>query len=428
MAFEWLAAAGQDSGVFRLKTVRSLLSVSLLCAALLAAGCGDDPKPASSASVVVPDGPGTTPWVTTTTTVGVQAEAIVGYDARRCGFDLNGNGTRGQNNDCRVCDGSTTDVNNDGVEDNLIYVDCDRDGSGNGSASNPFATIEEGMDALDSPRDEVVQAVCFRGSCRETVVPRKSGASSNYEIEGFRAPRYPMILSGWDEDGDGAYPPFDEDDFAELNGEGLDFAIENRQGHSRLEFAHFSARNFGRECPDEGGFMRPALGGEPVKYISVHDVELININRECQSASGRAVFLTFLEGSVLEDFLVHNVLLQNYGGYAVRGSGVGTEAIGPYRFDKLTVHPHGPEDGMAHGIKLWDHINGVQILRSRFEARPDRWNPCPSSVDVDGCEPVFAISAAQCSRDWTIWGNIITDWKYAIEVQPDAGQLLLPEP
>lgn len=352
------------------------------------------------------------------------ATAAVGYAPRPCGFDLDGDRVRGEPEDCSVCDGSTVDVNGDGVSDRMVYVDCDfGSADGDGSPADPFATIAGAMDSLVEPGEGVLQAVCFRGTCGEMVEPAVSGAEGSFIAERFAHPSFPTLLSGWDSDADGIYPPFDADDEAVLlGGPGRPFAIVNAGMRSRLEFAHFRAVGFGQDCSESSaGFMKPALGVGSVDHISVHDVELIDINRGCAPSASRAVFLLALKGSRLKYFLIENVLLADYGGYAIRGSGVGTDAVGRYRFRHLTVRPRGPVGGFAHGIKLWDHIQRIEVLDSLFDANPWDWSPCASSVATNGCEPTYAITAAQCSGRWTIRGNEFRDWKYAISVQPDAG-------
>src|SRR5437016_9820407 len=67
------------------------------------------------------------------------AEAARGYQSRACGFDMNHNGIIGECRnhspnglgspgddcpDCHVCDGVTKDPDGDGVNENIIYVDC----------------------------------------------------------------------------------------------------------------------------------------------------------------------------------------------------------------------------------------------------------------------------------------------------------------
>lgn len=410
----------------RLPSLRLALVVALGLAASTCGGGGGGGSPASAPAPTEPDVPEPSapvvppaPWPDDA----APAEPLggVGYEARACGFDLNGNGVRGEPDDCRVCDGTTTDVDANGVEDRVVYVDCNS-GGGDGTSTRPYGSIAQAMSSFDSAATDAIQVVCFRGVCEETIVPSVSGAMGTSSLEGFDRARFPFLLVGWDSDGDGSYPPFDLDDDAVLDGSaGIDFAIVNDRAESRLEIAHFTARGFGGGCPSEAGFLQPARGGPAVTHVNVHDVELLDISRGCSAGSGRSVFFLFVEGSPLSFFSVTNVLIADYGGYAVRGSGVGERTLGPYRFDHLTVRPQGPPGGFAHGIKLWDYIDGIDVLQSVFDANPADWQPCASRLDVDGCEPTYAVTAAQCSRGWTIRGNEFRDWKYAIGVQPDAG-------
>ncbi len=350
-------------------------------------------------------------------------EATVGYAPRSCGFDLNANGVRGEPDDCRVCNGSATDVTGDGVDDRLVYVDCTGGrATGDGSPGDPYSTIGRALLSLEAAASGVLQAVCFRGRCAETVVPTRSGAVGASVLEGFEQSRRPVLLAGWDVDGDGAYPPFDADDEAVLDGGGgLDFAVVNEGAKSRLEFAHFTVRDFGRRCRGEGGFLRPALGSGSVTHISVHDVEIVDVNRGCSVERGRAVFHVSVGGARLSFLSVSNVLVADYGGHAVYGSAGGAQILGPYRFDHVTLRPQGLEGEFARGLELRGHVDGIEILQSQFDANPAEWSPCVSAVDVEGCEPTSAIAAGPCSRGWLIRGNEFRDWKHAIAIQPDAG-------
>ena len=85
------------------------------------------------------------------------SSTVVGYEARACGFDLDADGFRGESEDCQVCDGSTTDVNSDGIVDRLAYVDCDRGvANADGSPNGPYATIGQALASLASPDAEAI--------------------------------------------------------------------------------------------------------------------------------------------------------------------------------------------------------------------------------------------------------------------------------
>ncbi len=101
-----------------------------------------------------------------------------GYQSRPCGFDLNHNGIVGEPADCNVCDASlvsgkivanTVDPDGDGIEEDLIYVDCD-DGSNFNYCGRPgfrpCGTIEYAWDTIaDGPEDGAEDIVCFTGTC-----------------------------------------------------------------------------------------------------------------------------------------------------------------------------------------------------------------------------------------------------------------------
>ena len=102
-----------------------------------------------------------------------------GYQSRPCGFDLNHNGVIGEPADCNLCDASqvsgkivanTVDPDGDGIEEDLIYVDCD--GGSNFSycgrpGFRPCGSIEYAWDEIaDGPSDGAEDIVCFTGTCK----------------------------------------------------------------------------------------------------------------------------------------------------------------------------------------------------------------------------------------------------------------------
>ena len=363
-----------------------------------------------------------------------RAVASQGYVPRPCGFDMNRNGTAGEAADCHVCDGKTTDVDGNGVTDVLKYVDCQNgnDSSGNGSPSSPYKTIQKAMNSLPKPLANQIEAVCFKGTCSETITPTKSGAAGTYtraksgsEAIDFLYPRYPVILSGWDANGNGDYPPHDTADTAVLDGSlsNLVLAIDNFTGsHSNLEFAHFAARKYDLSCAD-GGFMKVyGTGGSPAE-IYVHDLDLSDVLSGCGDGANRIVFNLFNGNVPLTYFAVENVNMQRYASYFARGIGpgyAGTTAYtgataGPWRFKNLTLEAQPIANGTVAGFKLWNYINGVEILDSIVDANLGAWT-------CSGCQGnSFSITVAQCSQGWTIRNNILINWTQGLMVQPDAG-------
>ena len=185
-----------------------------------------------------------------------------GYEARACGFDFGTSASTDRSPDCELCRGDTRTVNSAGTIFDQRYVAC---GEGSdqaiGTAEAPFATITRAL--REVPDSGTSLAVCFHGRCAPSngeqfpLVPR-SGQEMPSNRDGFDYPGAPAVLSGWDRDRDGVYPPMDGE--AVLDGEGITpWAIANTRPASDLEIAHFSARSFG--AGDGGGFMAISSGG-----------------------------------------------------------------------------------------------------------------------------------------------------------------------
>jgi hypothetical protein len=353
------------------------------------------------------------------------AHAARGYTSRACGFDMNRNGVIGESADCQVCDGVTTDVDGNGVADVLKYVDCQNgsDTAGNGAPNSPFKTIQGAMDALAAPSTNQIQAVCFKGTCSETVLPTQSGAAGAYtrsksgsEDRTFDYPRYPLILAGWDVNRNGVYPPHDAAEVALLDGNvsaNLTYAINNNTSVSRsnLEIAHFTARDYNMNCADPGGFMH---AGSRAARLYVHDMRLAEISAGCFVSSGRIVFYLF--GA--PDFLaVENLEMANFGSFFVRGVGTaaGSPDAGPWRFKNLTLKAKPANNDTVTGFKFWGYLTGVEILDSILDSQVgSAWtcSGCPSNST--------AIHPAQCSRNVTARNNLLLNWAGGFGVQPNA--------
>ena len=370
----------------------------------------------------------------------------VGYVSRACGFDLDGDGRVGEAEDCRICDGRTLDPDGDGIDEDLIYVDCQegRDDPLCGTPDRPCATVTHAWTArADGPEDGAEDIVCFRGTCRPDVLtPAVSGLESTRSVPArgpqdrdFLFPEDPTMLVGWDSDGDGEYPPFDGDDEAVLDGAGLSRAFHLGAENSFLEMAHFSVRDYGRYSDVErSGFVHLGRrGGLRADGLYFHDLELSGINQDQPAQGHRIVFNYFNGGTNFHHVAFVNLRLDDVGGFMVRGAGAyrpGTEAEGgndgPFRWQNLSVTAHGCDHsseacrkggGSAFiGWKLWGWIDGIEILQSRFDAAVDVWEPKPA-----GNGGALFVNATQCSRGWTIRGNEVLDFKVGVEVQGGDG-------
>ena len=379
------------------------------------------------------------------------ANAQVGYTPKASGFDLNFSGTGGQAGtaDVALCDAqgnasSTTgeDVDGNGVNDRQVYVDltAGSDSAQCGLPGAPCRTLGHAMGGtntsvaggpIGAPAAAQIQAICFKGTGREMVVPTQSGANGTFvlprtghQTRAFNLPRYPFILSGWDADNDDRYPPQDADDVAVLDGTlggtSLAHAIENTNHVSNLELAHFTAKNYGRQLTDSIGFMKMAAGGGTATQIYVHDLELTDIMKAMSNAntSGHIVFDFFTSGTVLTHVAIVNVNATNAGGgYFIRGGGTNNvDILGPYRFQNISLTAFAATDDSWNGIKLWSTINGIEVLDNNFDLNPRAWSP-----HAVGGAGGFAVGVSYCSSDWTIRGNVFLDFKNFVIVSPYYG-------
>lgn len=366
-----------------------------------------------------------------------------GYVERSCGFDLDDDGISGEKEDCRICDGRTRDPDGDGIAEDLIYVDCQRglDSETCGDPSAPCRTIAHAWASrADGADDGAEDIVCFTGICTpEGLSPASGGAPgiktlarSGRQARSFELPRHPAMLVGWDLDRDRSYPPADRDDVSILDGggkglpgTGLSRPFVFTGAASRFEMAHFTVKDYGRFSDiEESGFLRfTERGGTRADHFFFHDLKLVGINRDQPAQSHRIVFNFFTGGTSFHHIAFFNLEVLDAGGFMTRGAGPylpmpdergGDD--GPYRFERLSVTAHGCDDddeacrkggGSAFiGWKLWGYLRGVEILDSVFDANLAAWQP-----KRGGNGGAVLVSATQCSRDWTVAGNAVYDFK-----------------
>ena len=352
-----------------------------------------------------------------------------GYTPRPCGFDFNDNGLIGEPADCRVCNGIDTDPDNDGVFEDLIYVDCNAgsDTSTCGSPSNPCGSIDYAFNTrADGHGDGAEDIVCFSGSCPlgglsipvRGVPGHRVAPATGSESRAFQYPTNPAMLVGWDSDGDGQYPPFDTDDVAELDGTGLvrAFRMNNFKVNSHFELAHFSARNYNANSQGNGGFMK-VNQGKTSSHLYVHDLELANINRNGNAVSGQSVFDLFSSRG-LTYFALENVKAVNTGSYFTRGSAdYSLPGAGPFRYQNLTITADGCDAPCSSGSsrftvgKFWGWFDGFEFLDSEFDCNVGGWN-------AGTCR---GIVVAQCSQDVVARNNTFTNFTVSLDVQGSAG-------
>jgi hypothetical protein len=365
-----------------------------------------------------------------------------GYISRPCGFDMNRNGIFGEPQDCRVCDGATTDPDFDGIDENLIYVEA---GSGAdtatcGSPSSPCRTIGYAWGTrANGPGDGAEDIICIAGvfTTEESIGPAASGIDGHYTVaatgsqaRAWQYPRNPTMLVGWDKDGDGQYPPYDASDVAVLDGGPNGLRRPFLLGQSDIEIAHLTVKNYGGPSAQDSeiGFVKWLPGSTSKHHTYFHDIETFGINKGKPKISS-TIFVNFFGG--MQNWLqFKNLLAAESGGYWMRGAGPDSAPEkGPLRIENVTRTSFGCNysqcgDGASStGFKLWGFLSQVEILDSIWDANVNAWEPKPSG----GPPGALFVDTAQCTRDWVIRNNEIIDHKQALVVQPAAADTYCSE-
>lgn len=363
-----------------------------------------------------------------------------GYQSRPCGFDMNQNGIVGEPEDCHVCDASlvggkvlanTTDPDGDGVDEDLIYVDCNGGSNFNYCGRpgfRPCATIEFAWETVaDGPEDGAEDIVCFTGTCSPDSFPFPAAfqglpghwtkARQGSESRDWEFPEDPAMLVGWDRDNDRSYPPHDHDDTAELDGSDSKVAFLINQfidGNTHYELAHFVAREYGLHNTkgEGGGFLKMFATSKASSHGYLHDLSLHNINKDAGLWSSNITFNWF-KSSHATHFAIINIESLNEGGFTLRGAAdlEGEAIAGPWRFQNLSIKAHGCDMGRCAPnrarktiAKLWGWVDGIEFLDSTFDANVRDWK----------ADSVNGIYISAFTRDWDIVNNELLDWGSAI--------------
>ena len=353
---------------------------------------------------------------------GFVAETGKGYVPRPCGLDMNRNGRIGEPADRLLGDGKTADPDGDGVAEDIFYVDANNgdDTAGDGSAAKPFRTIQKALDSCDGPGDGAEDIVCISGVFREELRIPRSGVAGHYVHDGFQFPKNPLMIVGWDKDGDGRYPPFDKDDVAVLDGTGgLSVAISNMAGlHSYVEIAHltireYTGKNHTRAVKSGRGVLRlagQAGNTKAVSHIYMHDVEMKNINYTPGYGSSSIVVSFWTWPSPLTHIAIANSLAEDMGYYFARGAPQAKS--GHFRFQNLTLKYRSSSDPkrptIATGFKMWGPHSDVEILDCVFDSQVDKWKNYRYGQS--------AVSVHLGTHRYTVRGNVMMNMSSGVGV------------
>lgn len=368
-----------------------------------------------------------------------------GYQARACGFDMNRNGTFGEPEDCRVCDGVTADPDGDGVAEDIFYVDCDAgaDNPSCGAPGNPCRTIEYAWNTRgDGPGDGAEDIVCFRGTCTTLLnfsppagglpdapdgPPYYTVPASGSQERDWQYPKNPTMLVGWDFDGDGVYPPVDPGETSVIFGNGRSRAFRLDSDTDYLEMGHFVVREYGVNTNvADSGFVRFGPSPGELTHQVFHDLRLNAINRDRRITSETILINLFPTNAVPQWLLFDNLDVPNNGQWFARGAGYDPDPgepepreMGPFRFINITRTSHScnfsacGSDAASTGFKLWSYMSGFEILDSVWDGNVGAWQPKPNG-GPPGTAFVFVDA---CSRDWLVRNNEVIDHKLPFRIK-----------
>ncbi len=341
-----------------------------------------------------------------------------GYNARPCGFDMDRNGILGEANDAHVGDGVTADPDGDGVNEDILYVDgyVGNDTTGDGSAGNPYKTVQKALNSCDGPGDGAEDIVAIYGTFHEELDLTRSGLTGYYVRDNFQFPNDPFMLIGWDKDNDGQYPPFDTDDEAVLDGGGSLHVAIDRGGTNRsnLEFAHFTIKDYGNNSASSNAAFKLYSGSQTSMHTYIHDVEIDGVNKGIITGSSNIVFNFWASGTIQYVAFINN-RVNEFGSWFTRGGQDSAFTSGHFRFQNNTIIGYGSatygSGSYVAGFKLWKN-NDVEIIDNILDCNPRAW-PATDST--------YAITMNVCAQDWIIRNNEIIDWKMGIGLSGDSG-------
>ena len=360
-----------------------------------------------------------------------------GYEPRPCGFDLDQDGIPGElEEDCIVCNGSNAWTNALGYEVVETYVDCDNgvDNDTCGSPESPCATLDHTLGnqtpfRFDAVLDGASQqsVVCVRGQCTGPLQPAGGQREvftrprAGNEARDFDYPAAPTMVVGWDFNGDGEYPPHDDEDTAVIQGgqRGLFLnwgSIPWTTASHDIEIAHLTFRNHSVDL------LRFSSKPAVAERIYFHDL-WIEAVAEGDLPTERGLFdLRDVEAQWLA---IENVRMVDVGRRVVGEFPDPDLPVGPLRLARATFRPKGCSVGEActaadayarSGVFYRSGTTDrVEIVDSVFDFNVAEWNPHVGGGITD--PPSEAIVVLDCNQDFTIRNNVFVDWGVAVRVR-----------
>jgi hypothetical protein len=181
-----------------------------------------------------------------------------------------------------------------------VYVDCSAGNNSNaGTRSAPLRTIASALQR--SPSSGATLAVCVKGTCASGTesfpLSPPAGLTGSYsrstspsENAPFNFPTKPTILSGWDANGDGNYPPA-SGETAALDGGNTALEALNLPG--RMELAHLTVQKFANTTAAQNQYTYVASINDGAQYVYVHDTTWDQIHQATALSLGSGEWIIF---------------------------------------------------------------------------------------------------------------------------------------
>lgn len=360
---------------------------------------------------------------------------VDGYVSRACGFDNDKDGNYGEAGECDYCDGTgvTPDPDQDGANEDEIYVNCQTgtDDTGCGASGTPCKSIEYALGKTNgsSYGGSEEDIICVAGTCGaynggltpgsinmtitqdglNTTQTRNANVGNdtgNAEQFNYEYPDDPFMIIGWDTDNDGDYPPHDTnqpypaiiDGCANANQ--LDTCTTSAGNtlfslaqSDKLEIAHMKIANIGVLAPGSTSQTNRQVflwsGGYAPDHHRIHDIEIYRPLANASSYTDHMIIGFKMTSSQKVDYIaLENILIEKGNGWHMRGWTGASESIRGtnLRFKNMTVlNPPispsisvGPRGGSILGMKIWSSSNVEYIDNAYLD--PEHGSPEEAAI------------------------------------------------
>lgn len=343
-------------------------------------------------------------YVASATPVIVNANQLLtkGYNERACGYDMNRDGVVGFREDCHVCDGKTTDPDADGLDEDIYYVDS-TSGSNNatcGTPSAPCSTVTYAVNTrANGPSVGQEDIICIFGIFDEQVTMAQSGKNETYTRDGFPYPKNPLLISGWDRDADGMYPPFDTDDIAVMNSANTKTRPFNPAAQNHLEFAHMTVQSFTYDV------IATTNAADQANFY-IHDLKVRDIAPGANA--GYVVSIGDNNGG-FDNLAVENLNVDDVGVGLVMGTATNMP-ITNVRVRHNSFKVRSPANDPTYSALNFESVRELLVENNVFDGNYSAWTPAQS----------IAVNIGNCMLNTVVRNNIAYEWVQLINAFLDA--------